>query len=107
MEPLIARAFLTLILDRPQIAELRALERNLPAGRYLQGFEICRHFRLKPDPITDSREQLMMQLLWDWRKENAISSREDTINDWMDYVLTKWTEPLPMVGAGRASEQFK
>lgn len=96
MEPLIARAFLTLLLTPDQIAELKCIENGLPHGRYLQGFEICRYFALKPDPLDEFREKQMLNLLWEWRKENAISNREDNIHDWMDFVASKWVEPLSM-----------
>lgn len=95
MEPLIARGILSLMLTTEQNKELKDIEKVLPNGRYLQGFEVCRHFRLKPEPLDSSREQAMLTLLWDWRKINARFEKDDNIHDWMDYVKKEWIEPLP------------
>lgn len=37
-------------------------------GRYLQGFEVCRRYGLRPDPLPEADTQRMDALLWEWRR---------------------------------------
>lgn len=83
MHPMVARAFLRMQLLPEQIERLRNYEKqNLPLNRYLQGFEICQKFGLKPKPLeetaTDDMEKLWMaferNFLWPQQK------REDRLH---------------------------
>ncbi len=82
MHPMAARAILNLMLLPEQIEKLRNYEKkNLPEGRCLQGFEICRMFRLKAKPLSEEQTDEMERLwfafernfLWpQQRRENAL-----------------------------------
>lgn len=68
MEPYVARAFLNKLLSESERKDLRRLEESQQTGRYLQGFEICRRYNLKPDPLTDHDIAKMDTLLWKWKQ---------------------------------------
>lgn len=68
MEPFVSRAFLNKLLNDAEKKDLVAFEKSLPQGRYLQGFEVCRRYNLKPKPIPDSDIQRMNTLLWKWEQ---------------------------------------
>lgn len=63
MEPMTVRVLLAMQLSPEQRGKLRRHERSLPAGRYLQGYEICRLFNLKPSPATE-QDTAMLDDLW-------------------------------------------
>ena len=133
MDPLIARAFLTLLLSPARREQLKAYELTLPPGRYAQGHEICRWYRLDVDPVSEDREAVMKGHFAVWERENWKRNQiedkgrclgvrchggpDDTygwckcrtyqqeIHDWMDYIVKHWTEPLPKAG-GKLSQKI-
>lgn len=63
MQPWTARAFLMRMLNQDQKDQLRKHESTLPRGRYLQGFEICKAFKLKPNTLNEDAVASMERLL--------------------------------------------
>jgi hypothetical protein len=81
MDVVIARAFLHPMLSFTEREELKALEASFPPRRLLQGFEVCRKFKLQPAPRTDAQIASMeetrkqfQKLLW---KDRQANFRED------------------------------
>lgn len=52
------------LLSGPERLDLRNYERTLPEGRYLVGFEICRRYNLKPEPLVESQMLAMDKLYY-------------------------------------------
>lgn len=120
MLPLIARAFITLLMSPEQINDLKQYEMTLPPGRYLQGFELCRRYQIKAGLLDELRESKMLEYLREWEKinwkKNEIENishvkncteievgkwchcrtRQQEIHEWMDYINKNWHEPLPL-----------
>ena len=99
MEPMVARAFLTMQLSQKERASLWAYENRLPAGRYLQGFEICQMFRIKPKTLTE-QESGAMSSLWKYYEVQALKlSQPDNqeIHEWEKYAMANYNGPLPLV----------
>src|SRR3990167_7563540 len=69
MEPMTARALLTLRLSPEQREKLRKHEKTLPPGRYLQGFEICRMFGIKVGEIAEDQISELESLYRRWERE--------------------------------------
>lgn len=63
MHPMVARAFLNMQLTPNGRERIRAYEKRLPPGRYLQGFEVSRLLNLKPKPVDESMGT-EMEALW-------------------------------------------
>jgi hypothetical protein len=78
MEPYVARAFLNKLLSEGERADLRKFEEQMQ-GRYLQGFEICRRYNLKLDPLPEADIQRMDLLLWKWKR--AWEVKFDSLGD--------------------------
>lgn len=74
MEPFVARALMNRLLSEDERKSLKAIDDKLQEsqttrGKYLQGFEICQKFRLKPNPIPDDDIDRMSKLHWIWTQE--------------------------------------
>lgn len=69
MHPMVARAFIYKLLSDKQKESLKGFERRLEKGRYLQGFEICQMFRLKPDPVPEEETDRMQNLWMSYERE--------------------------------------
>lgn len=76
MHPMVARAFLSKLLNEFEKANLRKTERSLPQGRYLQGFEICRKYNLKPKPLPEEETEKMQQLWETYAKTQLRAGQE-------------------------------
>ena len=104
MESHIARGFLTLIITEDQRKRLRDLEKSLPQGRYLTGYEICRMFHLKPKTLTETQINAM-QDTWAqfWKVKNnedpqlTDQTKQVVFDAWSQYVKVGYNEPLPEV----------
>src|ERR1017187_8322863 len=79
METFVARALINRLLNESEIKRLKEFEEDLQTkldsagrhqrGRYLAGFEVCRLFNLKPNPVLDADSQRMHSLYWIWRQK--------------------------------------
>lgn len=130
MDPLIARAFVSLLLRLEQERGVRKKELELPPGRYLQVNEIIRSFGLQTEPVAEEREANMKMLLETWRKANWLKYQveekehdkkcagitgtwckcrtpQQEIHDWTDYAKAHWFEPLPSASKRRAANKFQ
>ena len=78
MDVYTARAFLMGHLSKGQRKHLVAYESSgeLPPGRCLQGFEICRCYGLKPSPLTDQEIKAMEDLFQRYEKTVAWKRRQ-------------------------------
>lgn len=100
MHPMVARAFLNKLLNDFERAELRKNERNLPQGRYWQGFEICRAYNLRPESLPDQETEKMEEL---WKQyattqlrtglefeqshpEVTPKTKAEEVHDWEDWA---------------------
>lgn len=79
MRPYVARAFLNKLLNEDERKDLKAFEKTLPEGHYLTSSELCRRYRLKPDPLPEEDTDRMELLLWKWNKR--WEARYDAAND--------------------------
>lgn len=83
MHPMVARAFLSSLLDDAQRERLRKYEREkLPTNRYLQGFEICRMFSIKPKALPEEDTD-KMEILWKAFERNFLwpqQRRDDALH---------------------------
>jgi hypothetical protein len=69
MEPMTARALLTLRLSPEQREKLREHEKSLPPGRYLTGFEILRSFpQVKGGEVPEDQTLEIDQLYREWER---------------------------------------
>jgi hypothetical protein len=62
MKNYVARAFLNKLLNDAERKDLRNYERG--RERYLVGFEICRRYSLKPEPLVESQMMAMDALYY-------------------------------------------
>lgn len=119
METMSARAFLHKLLSESERKELFQIEKNFPPGRYWQGFEICRHFHLKPEPLDEAEVQQMDALWRDYRKtilwkkqalENLKHDKEcqphckcttdlEEIYEWQTWALMHFAGSVPVLAA--------
>lgn len=130
MEPLIARAFVTLIMDDEQLKRLKHNEvTRLPPGRYAQAFEILYAFSLPSETITPERESKMKMVLTEWQKinwkKNQIEDKnheklcvgmevgkckcrtyQQEVHEWMEFVKANYIDPLP-TAKRRTSDKFQ
>lgn len=117
MEPYVARAFLNRLLSDDERRRLREAEGRLQLepkmrARYLQGFEICRLFHLKPDPLPEADTERMSRLLWIWNRQweqkyhalEKIHSEPFNVNgehllgdlwDWERFAEENYVDELP------------
>jgi len=65
MEPYVARAFLNKLLNESEKEDLRRQEDK--SGTYLQGFQICQKYHLKPEPLRDEEMARMTALYRVWQ----------------------------------------
>lgn len=79
MHPMVARAFLNGLLTSEQRLRLRQYENTLEPGRYLQGFEICNLFKLKPNPVDEKETDRIQSLYFEYRKR--IEWKQSQLND--------------------------
>ena len=95
MEPMHARGFLTLLLNDGQRIKLWAMEDRLPPGRYLQAFEICKHFHLKPKSVDEMQVNRMDNVLHEWLashdndNKDSNSTIQQKIRTWDRYVISR------------------
>lgn len=68
MEPAIVRAFLYRMLSPNQREKLMLIEMNLPPPKLLQGFEICRLFRLEVEPVSEKKLEEMNRKLEEMKR---------------------------------------
>jgi hypothetical protein len=79
MENRVGRAFLNKLLSENQQKELRRLE---GPNNVWTGFQICRHFRMKPDPLPKPETEEMHRLLWIWKaKREKIHYAHKSLDD--------------------------
>lgn len=132
MEPLIARAFVTLLLTPTRIAQVKEIENKLPPGRSLQAFEILQFYSLSGGEVDPQRESKMKMLFGEWQKKNWLKSQiedkdheklcagkvkpgewckcrtyQQEVHEWMAYVEANWFEPLPLSQKRRTMDKFQ
>jgi len=112
MHPMAMRAFLNMYLSPEKREKQRVYERSLPPGRYLQGFEICRMWNLKPSPVDDA-DMTRMEALWFQYERTQQSlgmqfeerhpdvcprSLQEEIHAWEDWALRHYAIPQEVAG---------
>lgn len=109
------------LLNAGQRAKVRELEASFPHGRLLQGWELCRIFRLELGEKKDYQLAAMGVLLQDWSRQNWKDNQIDEklhetrcagtpagqwcqchtaqqdVWEWDEYVAKHWHEPIPSV----------
>lgn len=112
MEPMTARAVLTLNLSPEQREKLRNHEATLPPGRYLMGFEIVRIFQMKmgeiPQDQTNEIDELYKRwersVLWkanniEGKRHEAVCggeckcrTRQEEVWEWEDWIIQNYDQ---------------
>lgn len=59
---MIARAFLWLMLNPMQKADLENFERRISPGTFIQGFEVCQKYKLNPKTLSDAQMGQMQKV---------------------------------------------
>jgi hypothetical protein len=102
MEPQHARGFLVRLLNEKQRKILKDLEESMPMDRYLTGYEVCRMFKLTPPAVAEDQSQAMASLWDEFMKIKLLREREyfgkprrERWQEWGEYVLANYLDPLP------------
>ena len=118
MDPYVARALISRLLndsERLDLAKYEAWLQTQPhmQGRYLVGSELCQRYHLKPEPVSAADTDRMANLLWIWQqKQDAIYTEMESksngepfdihagdnlanLRDWEKYADENYHAPLP------------
>jgi hypothetical protein len=122
MEPMAARALLAIALSSENRKKLRSYEKTLPPGKYLQGGEICRLFKLTPKTASDEDIRTLEQMwheynrrvLWkknkieekrhevDCVKKCICKTRQEEVHDWEDFAMQNFDKAWISIDWGEA-----
>jgi len=121
MSTFVARALINRLLSDNERKSLKKVEKDLQTqldsaghhqrGRFLAGFEVCRLFHLKPDPVPETESDRMQSLLWIWKKKKdaefdadrehyeGLANEYERLLDWLDYAEQEYAPPMPQYGS--------